>query len=135
MTPRGRRLARWALIGLLVVIAADEVLPTELFVIAAVVVALGAAAALSMHWYEQAVDVETENMQLRFAVIGLEDEVRDLVRDNDAMLCRLGEVLDEHALCPVPVDDVEVVIAQPVDMKIVGGSLSKLKQRKAGPES
>lgn len=95
-----RNRARLALVlaGLYV---ADRILPFEIFLIAVVVIALVAAAAFSMHWYEQAVDVETENMQLRFAVIGLESEIRDLVQDNDAMLCRLSEALDEHALCPV----------------------------------
>jgi len=105
LSPRGRRLSRWALIGLLTLIA-WQILPTVPFVILAVVVLLVSAFAFSATWYERAIDVETENVSLLFAVASLEADNAELAREHEALLDRLSEVLDEHALCPVPVEEV-----------------------------
>lgn len=105
MTRVQRNRARLGLILCLAVIV-YEILPFTPFVIVAVIVVLAAAAALAMHWHEQAVDVETENFQLRFAVAGLEADNIELAREQESLLDRLSAVLDEHSLCPAPVEDV-----------------------------
>lgn len=105
MTPRARRIGRWLQIGALGLVA-YLALPLAPFLIGAAFLLVISALVLAGHWYEKAVDVETENMSLRFAVIGLEDDVAALTQEQDALLIRLSEVLDEHALCPVPVEEI-----------------------------
>lgn len=84
-------------------------LPTPLFLIAAVVVAIVAAICVAGYWYEQALRVEAERIHLVFEVAGLEIDLAAMTEDYESTLTRLSEVLDEHSLCPVPVEAVEEV--------------------------
>jgi len=47
-----------------------------------------------------------EAANLLFKLAGAEHANRQVAADYDAVLKRFTEVLDEHALCPVPVKDV-----------------------------
>lgn len=109
-----RRHARVTICVLLAAVA-FVILPFELFIIAAIVVLLTASWAVSAHWYQQAFLAECEATDLRFSNIGLTDDLKNMTEDYDSTLQRLSEVLDEHALCPAPVDPAPVTsIAKPL---------------------
>lgn len=135
LSPRGRRLARWGFV-VYVTFVAWRVMPRAPFVILAVVALLASAFVFAATWYERAVDVETENMQLRFAVAGLEVDNEELAREQDSLLTRLSEVLDEHALCPVPVEPERTLatggIVKSGTVTIIGEGRKVPAQRKGG---
>lgn len=103
MTARTRRLARTLLLLLLGLIS-WSILPPTLFLIGVYVVSIVAAFAYAGHWYERAVIAESDRIGMSFEVVGLKDDLAAITREYDAVLLRLSEVLDEHALCPIPVD-------------------------------
>jgi hypothetical protein len=127
MTARGRTVAR-TLTSVLFAAFALVILPFELFVIGFVVIALVASCAVAMHWYEVSIATEAERIHLVFEVEGLRIDKRHLTEDYDSTLARLSEVLDEHALCPAPVDPVPLIV-QPLHL-VASGAVPK--QRKGG---
>lgn len=75
----------------------------------AVVIGLVVRLLIVMDQRDEAAD---EAVGLSFALTSAEAEARQIAGDYDAVVRRLAEVLDEHALCPVPVQP-EVVAPYP----------------------
>lgn len=71
--------------------------------IAAVVVIVVAGAYIIARLLGQRDELAVENVDLLFDLAGVKAANRQLVGDYDAVVKRLAEVLDEHALCPAPV--------------------------------
>ncbi len=99
---------RWAAVGTLVLLA-YLYLPDPLFLIAAIVVLIASGWVTAAVFYEQKLDVETERISLTFEAAGLQIDLKHMTEDYNSTLTRLSEVLDEHSLCPAPVEAVEEV--------------------------
>lgn len=131
MTRVQRNRAR-LILALLLVFIAYMVLPLMPFVLGAVVVLLVAAGAVSMYWYERAIDAESERFGAHMHAEGLEIDLRHMTEDYDSTIKRLSEVLDEHSLCPAPVKPIarKRTAKKTTALKVVGGTQRVPAQRK-----
>lgn len=125
MTRVQRNRAR-LLLAVLLVFIAFKLLPLVPFVVGAVVVLLVAAFAIAAYWYERAIDAEAERFGAVMHAEGLEIDLEHMTQDYDSTLGRLSEVLDEHALCPAPVEAKPIArkrtVKKTTALKVVGGT-------------
>jgi hypothetical protein len=128
----------WLVLATILTAIAWLTLPDPIFEIAVGVLVVIGSGVTAAYWYEQAIRAEADRIHAVFEAEGYRIDLRDLAEDHESLLIRLGEVLDEHSLCPAPIQALDFD-AHTAHALTVVADLSNVtafpEQRKAGETS